>query len=352
MGFFDKLFKKKERKYEIDEKNKDNLVVMICPKDKIQLSSKVAVPDDFCAIFLSKEKLLDEIPSGEFEISGLNFAKVCKLNKLDKPSKKGYKTQFVADFYFVNLKENIVKNSFFVKKVKKNVEFKLKFKIVKPKQFLEFLICEKIVFENDYAEKELEFYVSQLIYYHVLDNKIETKEKLLDFVFSKLEKIGVLGLDFDVKLCLEGETDNLFDSSELENVKKFDLDYGKRLSEDLSGQNSGEEDFDTNCLCCENFQKNFEKDCDNNNFTQENAKILDKNQFFGISKTIVDLDDVKTESVNYFVCENCGAKLPQNAQKCFVCGKSFVEKNFCENCGKEISVGEYVCPHCKSVIIN
>lgn len=357
MGFFSKLFKKKNKKFEINKKNEDNLVVMLCPKEKIKLNFKIIIPENFCAVVLSKEKLLDEIPCGEFELNGLTCPKACKINKLDKPTKKGYKTEFNGDFYFVNLKENVLKDTFFIKKTKNQVDFSIKFKIEKPKLFLEFLICEQICFENNFAQNEFNFYVKQLIFYFVLDNKMISYEKLNEHLKTKLEKIGVMLCGFDFKLSLfdkDGNAKTKISSNTDENNNKmeviekkdnfensYDLDYSAKLDETL---------LKDNITICEkeNFENKFENQVFENDLNKKTDRISGR-EFS--KKSIVDLDDVKTQKLNYFVCDNCGAKLFENSKKCFVCGKSFVEKNLCENCGKEISKSDYVCPHCGSVVI-
>lgn len=325
MGFFSGLFKKKILKYQIDKKNEDNLVVMLCPKNRIKLNQIIVVPENFCAVFLSKEKLLDEIPAGEFEIGGLTCPKTCKMNKLDKPTKKGYKTEFNADFYFVNLKENLLKNSFTIKKGNYEISFSLLFNIENAKKFLEFLICEQICFENDYAQNELKFYVSKLIYYYILDNKILNIEKLIEYVRSKLKSIGTNLIKLNLTILRDGE-----DLTKDENGELFEnKDDNNHIS------NDGAED---------------EFNLDYSGKLDESLNSNDKKESFS-KKSIVSLDDIQTQNLTYFVCDNCGAKLPKDTKRCFVCGESFVEKNLCENCGKEIGKTDYVCPHCGSIVI-
>lgn len=325
MGFFSRLFKKKTLKYQIDKKNEDNLVVMLCPKNKIKLNEIIVVPENFCAVFLSKEKLLDEIPAGEFEIGGLTCPKVCKINKLDKPTKKGYKTEFNADFYFVNLKENLLENSFTIKKGGYDVSLMLLFNIENVKKFLEFLICEQICFENDYAQNELKFYVSKLIYYYILDNKILNVEKLIEYVKTKLKSVGVNLIKLDLTILCDGE--DLTKDVNSEPIENEDIN-------NIISKDSTEEEFNLD----------YSKKLD------ESLQLKPEKESFS-KKSIVSLDDIQTQNLTYFVCENCGTKLPKDTKLCFVCGKSFVEKNLCENCGKEICKTDYVCPHCGSVVI-
>ena len=372
MGIFSKLFKKKEIKYELDVKNRDNLVVMLMPKHKIRLSSKIVVPDSFCAVFLSREKLLDEVPCGEFEISGLNFPKVCKINKLDKPTKKGYKTEFNADIYYVNLSETIIKDGVFIERLKKEIEYCFKVKIFNPKKFLEFLFLEQIVFENDYAFKELTFYTSQLIYYFVLDNKNNYKAKIENYVVTKLKQIGVEIIEFELKDDGK-DIKNLETKDEKDNSDNYDLDYGYKFGEENSFNGKDEkirenQNFDNinddynekNNNIEDSFQNINEKTLSLNevgieNSIKQNENKGGKNENSGEGfkkKSIYNLDDIKTENVAYFVCDNCGAKLPSSSTRCFVCGKSFIEKEVCENCGCEVRKTDFVCPNCKSVIIH
>lgn len=320
MGLFN-LFKKKTQKFEINKINEDNLVVMVCPKNKIKLGAKIFVPENFCAVVLSKEKLLDVFPCGEFEIGGLTCPKVCKLNKLDKPTKNGYKTEFVADFYFVNLKENVIKNSFYIKKLKTSVQILFLFKIEDCKKFLSFLKDEQAVFENDFAINELKFYASQIVYYFVMDNKSFDENKIEHALKEKLDKIGVLVESFEIKF------------------------FGNEI--DNNAQNKAEDKK----IKTQNEQKheNIIENCNLNNNLGENEKCA--SNFVEKKTSVVNLDDIKTTNITFFACPNCGTKLAENAKQCFVCGESFVEKNLCENCGREISKNDYVCPYCKSVII-
>ncbi len=333
MGLF-KLFKKKTQKFEINKINEDNLVVMLCPKNKIKLGAKIVVPENFCAVVLSKEKLLDEFPSGEFEIGGLTCPKVCKLNKLDKPTKDGYKTEFGADFYFVNLKENVVKNSFFVKKYKTEVEILLLYKVEDCKKFLNFLKDEQAVFENDFAQNELKFYASQIVYYYALDNKTFDKNKIEIALREKLNKIGILLENFEMKTNAYQDGVDEKDNKKTMNVNNFENIKNEENEKSLSNFDGLVNQTSEDLKECEHGEK-------------ENANI----GFEKKRSSVVDLDDIKTSNITFFACPKCGTRLAENASKCFVCGESFVEKNLCENCGREISKQDYVCPYCKSVII-
>ncbi|MBE5745783.1 MAG: zinc ribbon domain-containing protein [Clostridiales bacterium] len=321
MKFFDKIFKKNKNCYKISQSQENSLVFMLTPKHQVKLKSFIEVPSDFCVVIFSKEELLDVIPSGKFEISGLTMPSVCKKNKLDKPTKDGYKTSFFCDFFFVNLNICKVSNNFTIKRLKTKVLFELTFKVVDAKKFIKFLINEKAIFNEKFASSHLNFSVSQVIYYYFLDNKNISKESLTNYLIVKLKQIGIELID----LCFETDSIKATENKNLKNIEEVNK------KQNLIFNN---ETLSTEEQIFENENSNIEKDMLNSYKTN----------------SLVDLSDVKTENVSYFVC-SCGAKLPASSQICYNCKKSYVEKNLCENCGKEIKKGIFVCPHCGSVLI-
>ena len=328
MKIFSNFFKKNKTIYKLNEKQQNSLVFMLALKNKAKLDSKINVPNDFYAVCLSKEKLLDIIPSGEYELNGFTIPKTCKINKLDNPTKKGYKKEFDVDFYYVNLNKFNLKNKVDVKKVNKSFEFSCVLNILNPSLFLEFLFLEQKVFKEDFAQKELNFYISMLIYYYVLDAKILTTDKMIDFIKNKLTKIGVNCLEFEVfnNELIEKEIEEKLQENKTDILQKEDnIDFKM----DLTDVNKIEtkNDFNLN-----NLQSN-------SNF--ESYK----------KSSIVNLEDLQSEKIEYFICDDCNTKLPKDTKNCFNCGKSFIEKNLCENCGEEIPKNVYVCPHCKSIIL-
>lgn len=336
---------------------------MLVPKRKVKLKSKIVVPDNFCVITLSKEKLIDKIPSGEHELNGFTIEKTCKINKLDKPTKKGYKKEMKVDFYFVNLNECLIKNQFSIKKLKKEIYYSLNFKIKDPDKFLKFLICERIVFDQKFAVKHLTFSLSKVLYYYMLDNKIVDKEKLINYAIKKLNTIGVEVLNMEVvfndfdnfnnkkqnQKCTQNEFENekIEENNCLEEITIKNNSYMQNYDK----INENNINFDENLHSKEQNKKNL--DDFQNNFANENHNEKENNTSKNYRcSSLIDLEDVKAESVSYFICDECGAKLYSNAKVCYRCKKSFIEKNCCENCGQEIKKGVYVCPYCKSVLFN
>ncbi len=315
MRLFSKLFKRKSKGLQLSSYNLNNLVCLLPFSKSIKLNTKIQVPENFCVVVSSKSKLLDILPAGEFELTGITIPKTLKANKMDKPTKKGYKEEFEADFYFVNQKLFTLQNNFYINKLKQKIEFNLDIKITNPNLFLKFLFDEKVVFDNDFALDELTFYTSQLIYYYFLDNKLLTKENLSNYLENKLTKIGVKSNNLKI---------NYFDNNI--DVKNNDIHDNNLTNTDDQ-------------ILTSNNQQNS-----NNQSTTQNPTFT--------KTSLVNLDDITTENISYFVCDNCGVKLPQNAKYCFNCKKSFIEKNLCENCGRVIPSGVYVCPYCNSVILN
>lgn len=308
MKLFDKIFKKNKNCYKLNQSQENNLVVMLIPKKQIKLNEKIIVPEGFCSIVLSKEKLLDIIPSGEYELTGLTIPKTCKINKMDKPTKKGFKNKFYGDFYFVNFHICKISNQFYIKKLNLNINFSLTFQIDSPIKFVNFLINEKIVFDNSFANKFLNFKLSQTIYYYFLDNKFIESVKLKDFVINKLNTIGIKSIDFEI--CYNKE---------------------KEINEEPKMEDN----------------KEIEQQQEISDYNIENDLSSSLNNKYN---SLVSLDDITSENISYFVCE-CGAKLPKASKVCYNCKKSYEEKNCCEYCGEVIEKGVFVCPHCKSVLI-
>lgn len=331
MGIFSKFFKRKSKSFQLSNVCLDYLVCLLPVSSEINLNSKIVVPENFCVVLLSKEKLLDIIPSGEYELTGLTIPKTCKVNKLDKPTKNGYRTKFDADFYYVNKKTFNIHNNFNVKKLKQDIKFNLNITIENPIKFLKFLFQEKVVFDNDFALNELTFYTSQLIYYFLLDNKIISQEKLENYLTKMLSDIGV-------------KSSNL----EINNINNV-LSNGSTTKLNNSTKSNGLT-IENNAINSPfiNEQTNFNENNISNTNTNTNTNTIN----FSTKSTLVSLDDIMSENISYFTCDNCGVKLPQNAKYCFNCKKSFIEKNLCENCGRVIPKGVYVCPYCNSVILN
>ena len=321
MGIFSKYFKRKSKLFQLSNVCLDYLVCLLPVSSEINLNSKIIVPENFCAVLLSKEKLLDIIPSGEYELTGLTIPKTCKINKLDKPTKNGYKTKFDADFYYVNKKTFNIHNNFIVNKLKQDIKFNLNITIENPIKFLKFLFQEKIVFDNDFALNELTFYTSQLIYYFLLDNKTLSQEKLENYLTKMLSDIGV-------------KSSNL-------KINNFNNFPSNNSTTKLNGLNTNNDI---------NSSYQIEQITTNEN-TITNTNTNTNTINFSTKSTLVSLDDIINENISYFTCDNCGVKLPQNAKYCFNCKKSFIEKNLCENCGRVIPNGVYVCPYCNSVTL-
>jgi len=323
MKLFDKIFKKSKNTYKISQKQEETLVYMLKPKRRVKLKSKVVVPENFCAVILSREKLLDTIPTGEHELNGFTMEKACKINKLDKPTKKGYKKELKLDFYFVNLNVCKISNDFNIKKLNMNVSYVLEFKIINPHKFLKFLINERIIFDEKFASSYLTFSLSRLLYYYFLDNKLIEENKTKDFIIKKLNHIGLEVYNLEIS---SDETNNTIKNNSLK--KNFE---------------NSELIMDKNPEKVQNLDKELQN-------TEINWKIQ-QSQNRVVESSLVNLDDISSESISYFICDECGAKLPKNSKVCYNCKKSFVEKNTCENCGKEIKNGTYVCPYCNCVLI-
>lgn len=316
MGLFGKLFKKNKNLYKITEAQENNLVVMLNLRKRVKLPSKILVPENFCAVIFSKEHLLDIIPFGEHELNGFNVPKVCKINKMNKPTKKGYKKDFKADFYYVNFSPFKIVNEFYIKKLNLNINYFLMLKITDAIKFLKFILSERVVFKDEFSNNYLQQRLSEVVYYFYLDNKITSYEKLKEHLTKKLKTIGIEILEFNLKDCFNANVTKIEE-------KPVYADVGEVI-EPIKTIESNEKVVELN---------------------NSKPEITYKNS------SVVDLNEINTEKVLYFKCDNCGVFLPKDSKVCYNCKKSFIEQNLCGVCGKVMPKDSYVCPNCGGVNI-
>lgn len=308
------LFKKKKN-YTINEKKETLVIFKELPKKEIKINYNLIVPENYVCYVFTKERLTDCFNAGEAKLYALTMPETCEIHHLDKPTKKGYKKSVKADLLFVNLGEFCLKNKFRIKKDKDKIDisYNLNYKIKDAKKFLKFLLAERAHFRNDYAEKQLNFYTSYLLFYYYFDNDFDTL-KCKNYIENKLLKIGIEILNFDLERDFIGEPRN-----EVFNNYKQDE---RSVLKDVQTDNGNSV-----------LEKTIE--------VEENNDLENNEQLYVPYK----------KTIEYFTCD-CGAVLPKNAEFCFKCKKSFKDddKILCENCGREIGENVHVCPHCHSVL--
>lgn len=323
---------KRKKNYTIGEKKETLVVYRELPKKELKLNFNLIVPENYICYIFTKEKLTDSFCSGEVKLYALTMPSTCEVHKLDKPTKKGYKKNIKADLLFVSLKDFSLKNKFKIKKEKDkiNLSYSLNYKIKDAKKFLEFLLNERAYFKNDYAEKQLNFYISYLLFYYYFDNDFDMG-KFKKYIETKLLKIGIETLNFELERDFDGEPQkeifNDYRQDERSVLKEIQTDNANSLLEETKQERGNE--------------TKLRKE---ENTIQNNIINVDKFEHE------LNGEPIK-KSVEYFTCD-CGAVLPKNAKFCFKCKKNFEDddKILCENCGKEIGENVHVCPHCHSVL--
>lgn len=314
--------RRKKNNYTINEKKETLVVYKELPKRNLKLNFNLITPQNYVCYIFTKEKLTDSFSAGEAKLYPLTMPTTSEMHSLDKPTKKGYKKSIKADLLFVSLKEFVLKNKIRVKKEKDKMimSYSLNYKIKETRKFLEFLLDERAYFKNDYAEKQLNFYISYLLFYYCVDNEYD-KDKFKKYIEGKLLKIGVEVLGFELERDFIGEP-----QKEIFNNYKND---DRSILYEIQAENDGMQTLSEN--------KEEENTQINNNFIYDFESELNK-------------EPIK-KAVEYFVCD-CGTILPKDAKSCFKCKKLFEDENkiLCENCGYEIGENVHVCPHCHSVL--
>lgn len=164
------------------------------------------------------------------------------------------------------------------------------------------------------------------------------------------------------------EIKNLFVDSETINNKHINQPENKDLVsgiENFGGGNEGlvagiknigggNESFDRKG--CGSSEKQFEVTDLNKN---ENGKTHSEKSNYAsdIEKDYDDFvsgereqdEEVKYKGVNYKKCERCSKANPIGAKNCFNCGAEFTKK--CPSCGNDVRESDFVCPHCKAVLL-
>lgn len=332
---------RKKKNYTINEKKETLVVFKVLPKNELKLNYNLIVPNNYVCYIFTKERLTDCFMPSEVKLYALTMPTTCEIHHLDKPTKNGYKKSVKADLLFVNLNEFNLKNKIKIKKEKDkiNLVYSLNYKVKDAKLFLEFLLNERAFFKNDYAEKQLNFYISYLLFNYYFDKEYNY-EKVKKYIEEKLAKIGVEILSINIEREFLSEP-----------RKEIFNDYKKDERSVLNNIQNNIKEKD------ENISIN-EKDENNNVEGKAFENVTIKGNEDKIKKSIVLIDnfDCPKENtfkkcVEYFTCD-CGTILPKNAKHCFKCGKNFEDEDkiLCENCGREIGENVHVCPHCHSVL--
>ena len=329
---------KNKKNYSITEKQNSLVVYKALPKGELKLNYNLTVPENHVCFIFTKEKLADSFNAGEVKLYALTMPIASNFNNLEKPTKKGYKKKIKADLLFVSLKDFSLNNKFKLKKDKDKIviNYTLNYKIKDAKKLLEFLLDERAFFKNDYAEKQLNFYISYLLYHYYYDNDYDV-EKFKNFIINKLMKCGVETLNLELEREILGEPQKEI----FNNYKKDDRSVLKDVQSDTKSSVLDDkiEMIETNNI-------------NNINGVEKENKV----EFNDVSSNETNFElngEPSKKKVEYFTC-TCGAILPSSAKFCFRCKRNFEneDKMLCENCGCEIKENDHVCPNCHSVLFH
>lgn len=120
----------------------------------VTVGANIIVPDGYKAIFVCKDKVTDEVGSGKFAISAINFPRTFKRLKIEKSIQKGKKLKnFLADVYYISINEiSDMKFSSYTPykgvcdrlgKVKAHSEGYFNIKIIEPDKLLKYMLMER-----------------------------------------------------------------------------------------------------------------------------------------------------------------------------------------------------------------
>jgi len=271
-------------------------------KNVITIGANIIVPNDFCAIFVCKDKITDILPQGKFAISGVNLPKTFKRMGLAKANKKGrFPKTFVGDIYFINISDNygiLFESSIPLKKtckkygkVKAQSEGKFDLKIERPELLLKYLLMDRAyvsdTFFNQFLKESVGDDVNKILtqsdtdFYNMLVNVSAANEVVNSrFVYNKIwNEIGL----------------------NISNIKVEFLNVNSKLKEKI--------DSDMRQLSEIHIDETNDSDEINENFKSQ-INIFD----------FKDEDDEDRQRV----CSKCGGKVSASA-------------SFCERCGSRLS---------------
>lgn len=333
MGLFSYLRRKFSKNIELGGDISDHLVfVYKLKKGKFWLGNQITVPKDFCFVIGKAGKVLDVIPQGRHELTGVNLPKSVKRFSLSKQLKDGsFPKSFEADAYFVNIKLFELEKWKAYRKIELFDErfgyFNIKlsgafaYKVSSAEIFLKQLFKVYDFLRQNEAEEILKGFVSEFIIEEIEKSKfdyqmVSDREKLTDSLFeilsNKFNQFGVEILGFEVEKIKFSKSFEKRVQAQL-----FEENLEKELSSEI--KNEPVKEFISKPKTKQKEKAYIEED-----FIEESFVTSDNKDEF------VDLNNPLTynkadESVR---CKFCGAKNSKTQETCQLCGESLMKRKF------------------------
>ena len=392
----------------MDKDKSSDLIARYSGSGKIKLGKELTVPEGYVCLIVSKEKVLDRFTAGEYKLSVENIPATCRALKLNVPNKKGkYKKTFFADIYFVKLDE--IKSQEFSSVqgiyVKKDKQFlsatvfvkgTYSFVVQDPVQFLGSLIKVFGIVKGSLAQRQLDLWVGELA-----DKKIEKNKPSLDLLNERdsscfeglIDYLNKNMADIGIKFSQVEVTETILPKKIYKRTKltyQEEHEFGKTETSPAKVQTeieSKDEAVLPDKSSMQNLKIDFEEDIENlNNDSNANSKPQTSSGEQNSSSTFMQpelnslpssIEEAKTDDsssqnavqddsqdeipepaetieemqskIAYKKCKYCGAINSKQAKICFECKNAFTKT--CQKCGNVIENGDFVCPHCKSIVI-
>ena len=353
MGFFSTNLLKV---IEWQDNSKDTIVYKF-PMDgrKIMNGSKLTVRESQIAIFVNKGKIADIFEPGMYKLETSNLPVLTQL--MSWPY--GFKSPFLADVYFINLKQFTQKWGTSNPIAIRDKEFgtirirgygSYAFKVDNPKVFLNELFGTNSTF----LTSDIEQYLRSMLVACISDTISESKISALDmasnlFEFSdvvresianKFTSLGLTITNFIVEnISFPEEVEKAIDArsslgvlqGSMDSYVKYNVanamgDVAKnQSSSDIAGVGVS---LGTGLTMANMVKESVEKNNDG-----EPEKV---------EKT------TKKKAVKY--CKECGAEMPLRAKFCNECGAKQVTEHVCPNCGVKLESNDKFCNECGTKI--
>lgn len=329
LNFLSKIF---SRTITLPDSKINELVCSYIPSGKyLKIGSMIEVPFDFSAVICSKHIICEEFKSGKHKIDLFKIPLTKKINRLSI-TRKSY---FNGKLYYVSSKqfEDVFGGNTKVRlrlmekeevenyqdkiKVYGNIKFKINYKIVDAKRFLEeisiFDIKKDIT--TNYAKtifgELVEVFSTRLLKQRkytpksFLENNLEKTQKLYDDIVDYCKSFGVEVINFKI---LETGIEN----SSLKNVIKLypELEYLRK--KDTTKINTVDNDDIANFNFVVHYKESSEElHMDKKSITQKENTLIDEE----INNSE---DDIKIKK-----CSHCNAILSYDSKTCYNCKTKF-----------------------------
>lgn len=336
---------------------KDTIVYKF-PMDgrKIMNGSKLTVRESQIAIFVNKGKIADIFEPGMYKLETSNLPILTQL--MSWPY--GFKSPFLADVYFINLKQFALKwgtsnpiairdNEFGTIRVRGYGSYA--FKVDNPKTFLNELFGTNSTF----LTSDIEQYLRSMLVSCISDTISEAKISALDLASNLLEFSDVVKENIATKFTSLGLTitnfvienisfpesvEKAIDARSSIGVLKDSMDSYVKYSaanamsdaaknESNGGLAGAGVSIGTGAVMANMMKDAMEKNTDS-------------------SKETADKPATKKKAVKY--CKECGAEMPLRAKFCNECGAKQVTEHTCPNCGVKLESNDKFCNECGTKI--